>query len=155
MTWIIQTLQQFTTIASLSLGPRHNTEALMNSSLPERRTPSANPRSAICAPEGAHFHRNQADEDDHRRVRRWLGLSGGALITAGLFSLGLIIGRMPPFSEWVTDPQFFKRALVVHVDLALIVWFYAFITGLFCLIPRRKRARKIASHAAPLSAAGV
>src|SRR5690554_764240 len=94
MTWIIQTLQQFTTIASLSLGPRHNTEALMNSSLPERRTPSANPRSAICAHEGAQFHRNQADEDDKRSVRRWLGLSVGALITAGLFSLGLIkIGR--------------------------------------------------------------
>src|SRR5690554_7907814 len=84
--------------------------------------------------------------DSQKSVRRWLGLSVGALITAGLFSLGLIIGRMPPFSEWVTDPQFFKRALVVHVDLALIVWFYAFITGLFCLIPRRKRARKIASQ---------
>jgi hypothetical protein len=82
-------------------------------------------------------------------------LSVGALITAGLFSLGLIIGRMPPFSEWVTDPQFFKRCLVVHVDLALIVWFYAFVVGLFHLIPMSRRARSVAGHSAGVSAVGV
>jgi hypothetical protein len=101
--------------------------------------------------------RNQAHrhEADRRVVRRWLMLSVGALILAGLFSLGLIIGRMPPFSEWVTDPQFFKRCLVVHVDLALIVWFYAFIVGLFHLIPMSRRARSVAGHSAAVSAIGV
>ncbi|MFP4596780.1 MAG: cbb3-type cytochrome c oxidase subunit I [Persicimonas sp.] len=95
------------------------------------------------------------EQADRKVVRRWLMLSVGALITAGLFSLGLVIGRMPPFSDWVTDPGFFKRALVVHVDLALIVWFYAFIVGLFHLIPMSLRARKIAGHAAAVSAVGV
>lgn len=114
----------------------------MKSFLPARGASNSRPSS-------------QAEYNEQKNVRRWLGLSVGALITAGFFSLGLIIGRMPPFSEWVTDPQFFKRALVVHVDLALIVWFYAFIAGLFCLIPRQKRARKIASHAAAFSAVGV
>ena len=92
---------------------------------------------------------------DLEPVRRWLMLSVGALITAGLFSLGLIVGRMPPFSSWVTDPQFFKRCLVVHVDLALIVWFYSFIVGLFHLIPMGRRARRIAGRFAGLSAVGV
>lgn len=127
----------------------------MKSPLPAKRTPPAPPGLTGIANTGAPPERAQAVQEDQKNVRRWLGLSVGALITAGLFSLGLIIGRMPPFSGWVTDPQFFKRALVVHVDLALIVWFYAFITGLFCLIARRRVARKIAGHAAGLSAAGV
>jgi len=37
----------------------------------------------------------------------------------------LVVGRLP-FLGWLfTDPLFFKRALVVHVDLAIVVWFQA------------------------------
>lgn len=100
-------------------------------------------------------HSKPVDERARVAVRRWMLLSVGALITAGLFSLGLIIGRMPPFSSWVTDPQFFKRCLVVHVDLALIVWFYSFVVGLFHLIPMAPRARRMAAHSAGVSAVGV
>lgn len=39
---------------------------------------------------------SQPDDPGLKVVRRWLMLSVGALITAGLFSLGLIVGRMPP-----------------------------------------------------------
>ena len=46
----------------------------------------------------------------------------------------LIIGRMPVFSEWVGDPLFFKRCLVLHVDLALIVWFFSFAAALYSLV---------------------
>ncbi|HVK57637.1 MAG TPA: hypothetical protein VM735_02570 [Candidatus Kapabacteria bacterium] len=42
---------------------------------------------------------------------------------------------MPVFSEWISDPQFFKRCLVLHVDLALIVWFFSFAVGLYSLLP--------------------
>ena len=43
----------------------------------------------------------------------------------GLLSLTLVIGRLP-FLGWLfTDPLFFRRALVVHVDLAIVVWFQA------------------------------
>ena len=73
--------------------------------------------------------RSEAILARHRQTaRRWLGPAVASLLLAGLFSGMLIVGRVPPFSEWVTDPGFFKRALVVHVDLALIVWFYAFAT---------------------------
>src|SRR5262245_49112299 len=68
-------------------------------------------------------------------TRRALGLAVGSLLLAGCFSLLLIVGRMPVFSEWVSDPQFFKRCLVLHVDLALIVWFFSFAAALYSLLP--------------------
>jgi hypothetical protein len=58
-------------------------------------------------------------------ARGWFLLAIGSLVLAGLLSLMLVIGRLP-FLGWLfTDPLFFKRALVVHVDLAIVVWFQA------------------------------
>jgi hypothetical protein len=68
---------------------------------------------------------------------RWLGLAVGSLVISGCFSLMLVAARMPPFDQLVTDPLFFRRALVVHVDLALIVWFYAWIGALSASLPGR------------------
>ncbi len=70
-----------------------------------------------------------------RQASRWLALAVTSLLIAGSFSLLLLIARVPPFSSLVTDPQFFKRCLVVHVVLALVVWFYAFLAALFSLLP--------------------
>lgn len=67
----------------------------------------------------------------------WTGLAVAALLLAGTFSLGLVVARVPPFSHLVTDAGFFKRLLVVHVDLALVVWFYAFVVGLLHLFGSR------------------
>src|ERR1051326_5971236 len=69
-------------------------------------------------------------------LTRWaFGLAIGSLLIAGCFSLLLVIGRLPMFSSWVTDPLFFRRCLVLHVDLALIIWFFSFAVGLFSLLP--------------------
>lgn len=58
-------------------------------------------------------------------ARGWFLLAIGSLVLAGLLSLTLVVGRLP-FLGWLfTDPLFFKRALVVHVDLAIVVWFQA------------------------------
>jgi cytochrome c oxidase subunit I len=70
-------------------------------------------------------------------------LAVGSLILAGIFSLLLVVGRLPMFSGWFTDPLFFKRGLVVHVNLALIVWFFAFAAGLFALLPGTKRSHQL------------
>src|SRR5689334_7496967 len=64
-------------------------------------------------------------------TRRALALAIGSLLLAGCFSLLLIVGRMPVFSAWVSDPLFFKRCLVRHVELALVVWFFSFAAGLY------------------------
>ncbi len=66
---------------------------------------------------------------------QWLGLALGVLALAGLFSLVVVVGRMPPFDRLVTDPLFFKRGLVVHVNLALVAWFYSFVAALLFLLP--------------------
>lgn len=87
-------------------------------------------------------------------ARAWLMIAVSSLLLAGLLSLMLVIGRMPPFSTWMTDPEFFKRALVVHVDLALVVWFFAFGAALFTLGPG-KAAHVIGKVAAGISLVGV
>jgi len=75
-----------------------------------------------------------AGHNPKRQAARWLALAISSLLVAGSFSLLLVIARVPPFSALVTDAQFFKRCLVVHVDLALVVWFYAFLAGLYSLL---------------------
>ncbi len=66
-------------------------------------------------------------------ARRWLTLAVGSLLLAGLLSLSVVVGRLPGLSRLIDDPLFFKRCLVVHVDLALVVWFYALIGALCAL----------------------
>ena len=66
-------------------------------------------------------------------VARWFLLALGSLLLAGLLSLSVVLGRLPLLSGLIDDPLFFKRCLVVHVDLALIVWFYAFASSLAAL----------------------
>ena len=88
-------------------------------------------------------------------ARRWLALALGVLVIAGVFSLVVVIGRMPPFDRYVTDPLFFKRGLVVHVNLALVAWFYSFVAALLFLLPSRARVGWIARHSAHLGTAGV
>jgi hypothetical protein len=80
---------------------------------------------------------------DYSLTRRALTLAVGSLLIAGCLSLLLMVGRMPIFSTWVSDPLFFKRCLVLHVDLALIVWFFSFAVALYSLLPGDR-----SSHAA-------
>jgi cytochrome c oxidase subunit 1 len=88
-------------------------------------------------------------------ARHWLALALGVLVIAGVFSLVVVIGRMPPFDRWVTDPLFFKRGLVVHVNLALVAWFYSFVAALLFLLPAPTRVGWVARRSALLGAAGV
>jgi hypothetical protein len=71
-------------------------------------------------------------------ARRWLTLAVGSLLLAGLLSLSVVVGRLPGLSRLIDDPLFFKRCLVVHVDLALVVWFYALIGALSALRVARR-----------------
>jgi cytochrome c oxidase subunit 1 len=86
--------------------------------------------------------------------RNWLTLAVGSLVVAGLLSLAVVVGRLPVLSRLIDDPLFFKRCLVVHVDLALVVWFYAFIAALLALGARAERS-PIVVGAFALSVGGV
>lgn len=93
--------------------------------------------------------------EDVAGARRWFGLAIGSLVVAGALALILVIGRMPPFDQMFSDPLLFKRGLVVHVVLALVVWFFAFIGGLWRLLPSARPASPLAQLAPALSAAGI
>jgi hypothetical protein len=72
-------------------------------------------------------------------ARRWLGVAVGSLVLAGALAALLVVGRSPGLDRLAGDPLFFRRALVVHVDLSLVVWFLSFVAALYQLIPSARR----------------
>lgn len=94
---------------------------------------------------------------DTRGARGWFILAVGSLILAGLFALLLVVGRLPWIAPWITDANFFKRCLIVHVNLSLLIWFGSFSAALFSLFPARSN-RAFPSPgqlALPIAATGV
>lgn len=88
-------------------------------------------------------------------ARAWFVIAIGSLVLAGLLSLLLVVGRLP-FLGWLfTDPLFFKRALVVHVDLALIVWFQAGTAAFLGLALGRAIPRGVAAASLGLGVGGI
>ncbi|MEW8011467.1 MAG: cbb3-type cytochrome c oxidase subunit I [Candidatus Thiodiazotropha sp.] len=73
-------------------------------------------------------------EQAHRKLAvRWLQLGVLALGLAGLFALLLVLSRTPgseAFFPWV---DFFRTALVVHVDQSVLIWFLAMSGVVWCL----------------------
>jgi len=92
---------------------------------------------------------------DVRAARLWLGLAVAVLVVAGLFAIAVVGGRTPPFDRFVTDPLFFKRCLVAHVNMALFAWFYAFVAALLCLLPTRPGNGRAARLSAFVAGTGV
>ncbi|MFO1296102.1 MAG: cbb3-type cytochrome c oxidase subunit I [Rubrivivax sp.] len=70
-------------------------------------------------------------------VRCWLGLALAALAGSGLFSVLLVLARTPYANAFLPAGDFFRVALVVHVDLSVLVWFVA-LAGLLWSINRRE-----------------
>ena len=56
----------------------------------------------------------------------WLALAIGALLASGVFSILLVLSRAPYVKDVFPLVEFFRVALVVHVDLSVLVWFSAF-----------------------------
>lgn len=86
---------------------------------------TAPPAGRLCAPGPVALPDSATARASRAIGRGWFSLAIGSLVLAGLLSLLLVVGRLPFLGAVFTGPLFFKRALVVHVDLALIVWFQA------------------------------
>src|SRR5450755_3775404 len=56
----------------------------------------------------------------------WLALGLLALVAAGILSILLVVSRTPGLQNAFPVADFFRVALVVHVDLSVLVWFLAF-----------------------------
>ena len=61
-----------------------------------------------------------------RLARAWLWLGVAALTGAGLLALLLVFSRTPGIQDVFPLKDFFRAALVVHVDLSVLIWFVAF-----------------------------
>jgi len=52
----------------------------------------------------------------------WLMLGLASLVGAGIFSILLVLARTPAIQEMMPLIDFFRIALVVHVDLSVLIW---------------------------------
>jgi cytochrome c oxidase subunit I len=105
---------------------------------------------------GARGGEGVANADAVRRVlaRGWLALGLIALIGSGLFSLLVVAARTPGINVWLPAADFFRVALVVHVDLSVLVWFCA-IAGMLWSLNAAPRAAAASWIALGLCSAGT
>lgn len=105
---------------------------------------------------GARAALRPSDEtQDLGAARTWLALSLLTLLAAGIGAVLLVLGRVLPLVGFTAGGDFFRRCLVVHVDLALVVWFYAFLGALLALLPCRAPVRGLSRAGALVAGAGV
>jgi len=57
-----------------------------------------------------------------KTARAWLLLGLISLVGAGVFSLLLVLARTPAIQEVIPLIDFFRTALVVHVNLSVLIW---------------------------------
>ncbi len=93
--------------------------------------------------------------DSRRRLAlAWLALGMVSLLASGLFSILLVLSRTPQLQTLFPVADFFRVALVVHVDLSVLVWFLAFGGALWSLNGTH-RYPQLAWFAIAMAAAGT
>ena len=71
-------------------------------------------------------------------ARAWLLLGIAALVGAGLLAILLVLSRTPGIQNVFPLRDFFRAALIVHVDLSVLIWFVAF-AGVFWNVAGNRR----------------
>ncbi|MGQ0522503.1 MAG: cbb3-type cytochrome c oxidase subunit I [Betaproteobacteria bacterium] len=84
----------------------------------------------------------------------WLALGLCALVGAGVFSILLVLARTPHLQAFFPAGDFFRIALVAHVDLSVLVWFLA-LAGLLWTLNSTRRLLWLGWTALVLAAAGA
>ncbi len=74
----------------------------------------------------ARYRLDIADGERRHLAAAWLWLAIAALAASGVFSILLVAARAPFLQPLLPTVDFFRVALVVHVDLSVLVWFAAF-----------------------------
>ncbi|MCC6193901.1 MAG: cbb3-type cytochrome c oxidase subunit I [Burkholderiales bacterium] len=93
--------------------------------------------------------------DARRRLAiAWLCLGVGALALSGLLAVLLVLSRTPGLARLFPVADFFRVALVAHVDLSVLVWFAAFAGALWSL-NSTARMQSVGWIALALCAAGT
>ena len=110
----------------------------------------------VTASSPAHYALPTLTSESRGLARAWLLLALAALLGSGLFSVLLVLARTPGVNAWLPAGDFFRVALVVHVDLSVLVWFVS-IAGLLWSINLRPAASPRARLASrlPLALCGL
>jgi hypothetical protein len=108
----------------------------------------------IARPAPAHYRLTIAAGAQQALARAWLALGLAALALSGVFSVLLVLSRTPGLQRLFPAADFFRVALVVHVDLSVLVWFVAF-AGIFWSVSGTRRAAALGWAALALCALGT
>ena len=84
-------------------------------------------------PAGAHYTLPVPADARRALASGWLWLALASLVGSGVFSILLVLSRAPYFKDVFPLVDFFRVALVAHVDLSVLVWFSAFAGVLWSL----------------------
>ncbi|MFN0315176.1 MAG: cbb3-type cytochrome c oxidase subunit I [Burkholderiales bacterium] len=101
-----------------------------------------------------HYRLDVVHNETAALAKGWLGLAVGALVGSGVFSLLLVLSRTPGVNRLFPAAEFFRVALVVHVDLSVLVWFAAF-AGMLWSLAATRRSRPFGWLALALCATGT
>ena len=112
-------------------------------------------RPAWCASRGATHYALAIPADERRSLAiGWLALGLASLVGAGVFSVLLVLARTPFLQHLFPVVDFFRVALIVHVDLSVLVWFVA-LGGVLWSINSTRRFAWLGWTALALAAAGA
>jgi hypothetical protein len=82
----------------------------------------------------------QIRSDNARKATTaWLMLGLASLVGAGLFSILLVLARTPAVQEMTPLIDFFRVALVVHVNLSVLIWLLSMAGAMWSLSSSRDR----------------
>lgn len=79
------------------------------------------------------------DEASAARARRWLLLAVTAVAISGVFAILIALARVPALGMLFPGTEFYRTALVLHVNLSQGVWFMAFSGTLWSLAAASER----------------
>ena len=101
-----------------------------------------------------HFTLPVPDYNARRLTTGWLFLGLSALVIGGLFSILVVLSRIPFFAKIIPWVDFFRTALVVHVNMTVLVWFLAF-AGVFWSYNNKSRYLRCGWFALILASLGT
>ena len=78
-------------------------------------------------------------DNARKAVTAWLMLGLASLVGAGLFSILLVLARTPAIQELTPLIDFFRVALVVHVNLSVVIWLLSMAAMMWSLSSTRDR----------------
>jgi len=85
----------------------------------------------------ANYHLQIRSDHARKATTAWLLLGLASLIGAGIFSILLVLARTPAIQQLTPLIDFFRIALVVHVNLSVLIWLLSMAGAMWSLSSTR------------------